>query len=131
MAGMPYLQHSIDTLEVDVLDAVPGLHRRVDDGVVLLRHDAGVVVERVEAAEAAHRLAHQALAVVLARHVGAHEDGVPAPGARALARQGGGLLARRLRDIGGDDARALRAEHAGGHPPHAAAGAGDDAHFVL
>ena len=113
----PVLAAQVDALGVDVLHLVPRLDRRIDDRVVGLGHDAGVVVERVEAAVAPHRLAHQVGAILLARHVGAHEDGVALPRGPRLAAVSSPAASG---DVDGDDPRALLAEHARRHAAHAA-----------
>jgi hypothetical protein len=60
----PVLAAEVDGLEVDVLDALPGVHLRLQDRVVVRRGDAGVVEEDVDAAEVLRRLPVHPLHVV-------------------------------------------------------------------
>ena len=67
--GNGVLAGEIHASNVDGHDLIPGLDRRVDDRMVGLRHDPGVVVEDVEAAVLLDRQVHHQLRVGLDRHV--------------------------------------------------------------
>ena len=116
----PVLAAEEDALRVDVLDALPRLDARVENGRVVARRDAGVVVEDVDAAEAlGGRGAHRAH-VVLVGDVHAERE-------RIARAQRDRLLGERDVEVGDADLRALGREHDRRLATHAAAGSRDDA----
>ena len=70
------LAAEIDGRQVDPLHPLPGVHPRLEDGVVVGRADAGVVAADVDPAETPGHLAVQRLHLVRGGHVGPHEDPV-------------------------------------------------------
>src|SRR5919106_2553587 len=121
--GDAVLATDVDTLAVDVLDALPGLRLGLEDRAVVRGHDAGVVVEDVDARVALRRRAIERLDALRARDVDVLEERLP-----ALRRR---LLARFLDDVGDADPRPLLREEERSLAADAAAGAGDDDDLVL
>ena len=116
-----------DAADVDGHDRVPRVDVGVDDRMVRLRHDPGVVVEDIEPAVGGHRVVDHALRVGLARHVG--------PDVRRLAA---GLLddahrfvAGGFAELGDDDLGTFPGEDSGCHPAHPATAAGDDRDLAI
>ena len=115
-----------DAADVDGHDLVPRRDVGVDDRVVGLGHDPGVVVEDVDPAVRGDGLVDHRLGARLGRDVDLDEARLAA----VLADEADRLLAGRLAELCDDDLRAFGGEHPGGHPAHPAAGAGDDADLV-
>jgi hypothetical protein len=106
-----------DTLEVHVLDPLPGVKLCIQDGVVVGRRDAGVVEERIYAAEAFRRLPVHPLNVVWVCDVGVDVEAVE------LASD---LVARLVGEVHYRDAGVLLGEAPGSLSADAAGAAGDD-----
>ncbi|BFO20053.1 hypothetical protein SHKM778_64410 [Streptomyces sp. KM77-8] len=102
--------------EVDLLDALPGVEPRLQDGVVVGRGDPGVVEGDVDAAVGVPGGPEQCLDLLGVGDVDVHEE--------AAGLLGGGLAAY-LVHVRADDVRALGGEPAGGGEADAAAGSGD------
>jgi hypothetical protein len=113
-----------DALRVHVLDALPGLDGRVEDGRVVRRRDACVVVEHVDPAEPLDGRGHHLLDRVLVGDV--DPGGECLPGAHRH-----GLLGRVEHHVRGADTGALGREQDRRLTPHAASGAGDHAHLSV
>ena len=120
----PVLAAEEDALRVHVLDALPRLDGRVEDGRVVGRRDAGVVVEHVDAAEALGRggLSSPRRPPPPRRSPGTR---TPRPGRARPSPP------RAPVDVGDADLRALRGEderRLAAHPPP---GARDHAHLAV
>ena len=125
--GNGVLAGEIHASNVDGHDLIPGLNRRVDDRMVGLRHDPGVVVEDVETAERLDRQVRHGLRVGFDGDIGDDRHRLAACGADLADGFLGGLAVI----VGHHHARSLGREPEGGHAPHAAARAGDDRNLVL
>ena len=93
-----------DAADVDGHDLVPGRDVGVDDRVVGLRHDPGVVVQDVDAAVDLGRVLDHPRGRCLVGHVGLDEARLAA----RLPDESNGLLARFLVELGDDDLRRPR-----------------------
>ena len=106
---------------------VPRVDVGVDDRMVRLGHDPGVVVEHVEPAIGGDGVVDHRLGVGLAADVHLDQGRL----ATGLPDEVDGLRPGRLAELGDDDLRALGGEQLGGDPAHPAAAAGDDRHLVV
>jgi hypothetical protein len=113
--GNPVLAAEEDALEVDVLDPLPRLHRRVQHRGVVGRADPRVVEEDVDAAELVLRPGVHVPDLVGVRDVG-------------LDRQ---VALRPRVEVDADDARALSLEQPGGPGADPARRAGDHADLAV
>ena len=95
--------------------------------MVGLRHDAGIVVEAIQAAVRCERVIHHRPGIGFLRHIGADERRL----ATAGPNESHGLLASRLAVFGDDHLGAFCSEHLCGHSAHPAAAAGDDRDLAL
>ena len=109
---------------VDRLHAVPRLNGGVQDGGVVVRGDACVVVEDVDAAEPLGRLGAHPANVLLFRHVRLHRECV-------AGAQGDRLLGSLEVHVGRADLRTLLGEENRRLPAHTAAGTRDHADLSL
>ena len=117
----PVLAAEEDALRVHVLDALPDLHRCLQNGRVLVGRDAGVVVQDVDPTKPIGGGAHHRLDRPFVGNVDRERE------CRTIWAEANRFRGRSLVDVGDAHARALRGEHLGRHASHAAARPGDDA----
>ena len=103
--GDPVLAAQEDRLEVDVLDSLPGLDRRLEHRGVVVGRDPGVVEEHVYVPELLARPGVHALDLLEVGDVGLDRQVALGPRREVHSDDGGPLLREQPRGLGSDPAR--------------------------